>query len=36
MAWLQPRADTLQADEAVARKMLEAIDYDGLAKLIEP
>jgi hypothetical protein len=36
MAWLQPRADTLQADEAMARKMLEAIDYDGLAKLIEP
>lgn len=36
LAELHPRADTLQADEAVARKMLEAIDYDGLAKLIEP
>jgi hypothetical protein len=36
MVILQARADTLRADEAVARKMLEAIDYDGLAKLIEP
>ena len=36
MVQLWTRADTLQADEAVARKMLEAIDYDSLAKLIEP
>jgi len=36
MVWLHTRSDTLQADEAVARKMLESIDYDGLAKLIVP
>ncbi|HKW62804.1 MAG TPA: hypothetical protein VJN89_09690 [Candidatus Acidoferrum sp.] len=36
LARVQPRADTVQADEAVARKMLEAIDLDGLAKLIQP
>jgi hypothetical protein len=36
LAKVHPRADTLQSDEAAARKMLESIDYDGLAKLIEP
>jgi hypothetical protein len=35
LAQLHPRADTLQSDEIVARKMLEAIDYDGLGKLLE-
>lgn len=36
LVMLHPRADTLQSDEAAARKMLEAIDYDGLSKLVEP
>jgi len=28
--------DKIQADEAAARKVLESINYDGLAKLIAP
>lgn len=35
-AWIESRPDTIQADEATARKVLEKIDYDGLSKMIEP
>jgi len=35
-AWIQSRPDKVQADEALARKILEKINYDGLSKLIEP
>jgi hypothetical protein len=35
-AWIEARPDTVKADEATARKVLEKIDYEGLAKLIEP
>ncbi len=35
-AWIESRPDTLQADEAAAKKVLAPIDYDGLSKLIEP
>ena len=35
-AWIESRPDTIQADEAAARKVLESINYDGLAKLIAP
>jgi len=33
-AFLQTRDDTTAADEAVVRKIMEFIDYQGLAKLI--
>jgi hypothetical protein len=36
MADLESRADTVQADEAAAKQILASIDYNGLAKLIEP
>lgn len=32
---VQSRPDTAKADEQLARQLLETIDYDGLAKLIE-
>jgi hypothetical protein len=35
-AWIESRPDTIQADEATAKKVLEKMDYEGLAKLIEP
>ena len=35
-AWIESRPDTIQADEAATRKVLESIDYKGLSKLIEP
>jgi hypothetical protein len=35
-AWIESHADTIKADEATARKVLESMDYDGLSKLIEP
>jgi hypothetical protein len=35
-AWIESRPDTIQADEAAARKVLESIDYSGLSKLIQP
>jgi hypothetical protein len=35
-AWIQSRPDTVKADEAVVRKILEKLDYDGLSRLIEP
>jgi hypothetical protein len=35
-AWIQSHANTIMADEATARKVLESMDYDGLAKLIQP
>lgn len=35
-AWIESRPDTIQADEAAARKVLESVNYDGLSKLIEP
>jgi hypothetical protein len=35
-ARIESRPDTIQADEAAARKVLESVDYNGLAKLIEP
>jgi hypothetical protein len=35
-AWIASHSDTIKADEAAARKVLESIDYNGLAKLIEP
>lgn len=34
-AWIESRPDTVQSDEALAKKVLAAIDYNGLAKLIE-
>lgn len=34
-AWIGSRPDTIQADEAAARKVLESIDYKGLSALIE-
>jgi hypothetical protein len=34
--WIESRPDTIRADEATVRKVLESMDYDGLAKLIEP
>ncbi|HKW62805.1 MAG TPA: hypothetical protein VJN89_09695 [Candidatus Acidoferrum sp.] len=38
LVWLRvtSRPDNLKSDEALARRVLEAIDYEGLAKLIEP
>jgi len=36
LANIESRPDTLQTDEAAVRKVLEKVDYDGLAKLIEP
>jgi hypothetical protein len=35
-AWIESRPDTILSDEAVARKVLVSVDYDGLARLIEP
>ena len=35
-AWIESRPDTMRADEATVRKILEKMDYDGLAKLIAP
>ena len=35
-AWIESRPDTIQADEAAATKVLESVDYNGLAKFIEP
>jgi hypothetical protein len=35
-AWIESHPDHVQADEGAARKVLESMDYDGLAKLIEP
>jgi hypothetical protein len=35
-AWIESRPDTVQADEAAVRRILEKVDYDGLSKLIEP
>lgn len=35
-AWIQSHPDTIKADEVAVRKVLESMDYDGLAKLIEP
>lgn len=35
-AWIESHPDTVQADEAAARRVLATIDYDGLARLIEP
>ncbi|HKW62803.1 MAG TPA: hypothetical protein VJN89_09685 [Candidatus Acidoferrum sp.] len=35
-AWIQSRADTVQSDEALVIKVLATMDYDGLAKLVEP
>jgi len=34
-AWIQSRPDTVQADEALVRRILEKVDYDGLSALIE-
>jgi hypothetical protein len=35
-AWIESHPITVKADEAAVRKVLESMDYDGLAKLIEP
>jgi hypothetical protein len=35
-AWIESLPDTIQGDEAAAKKVLANIDYDGLAKLVEP
>lgn len=35
-AWIESLPDKIQADEATARKVLESVDYNGLAKLIQP
>ena len=35
-AWIESLPDTIQADETTVKKVLASIDYDGLAKLIEP
>jgi len=35
-AWIESRPEMIAADEAAARKVLESMDYNGLAKLIEP
>jgi hypothetical protein len=35
-AWIESRSDTVKADEAIARRILEKVDYKGLSKLIEP
>jgi hypothetical protein len=35
-AWIQSRPDTVKADEAKVRELLEKVDYDGLSRLIEP
>ena len=35
-ALIESLPDKIQADEAAARKVLESINYDGLAKLIAP
>ena len=35
-AWIESRPDKIQADEATVKKVLESVDYDGLAKLLEP
>ena len=34
-AWIDSRPDTIQADEAAVRKVLEKVDYDGLSSLID-
>jgi hypothetical protein len=34
-AAIESRPDTLQADEATVKQVLEGIDYDGLARLID-
>jgi hypothetical protein len=31
-----PHPETIKADESVVRQMLEKVDYDGLAKLLQP
>jgi hypothetical protein len=36
VAEIQTSTNKAQSDEAVARQMLSTIDYDGLAKMIEP
>jgi hypothetical protein len=35
-AWIESRPEMIAADEAAARRVLESMDYIGLAKLIEP
>jgi hypothetical protein len=35
-AWIQSRPDTIQADKAAAKRVLESVDYNGLARLVEP
>jgi hypothetical protein len=35
-AWIESLPDTLGADEAAVKKVLEKIDYNGLSRLIEP
>jgi len=35
-ALIESHPDTIKADEASARKVLESMDYNGLSKLIEP
>jgi hypothetical protein len=35
-ACIQSRRDTVKADEAIVRKLLEKVDYDGLSRLMEP
>jgi hypothetical protein len=34
-AWIESRPDTVQAYEAIVRKILEKMDYEGLSRLIE-
>jgi hypothetical protein len=35
-AWIESLPDKIQADEATVKKVLEAVDYDGLSTLIQP
>jgi hypothetical protein len=35
-AWIESRPDTVQADALAVKKVLATMDYDGLAKLLEP
>jgi len=35
-AWIESHPATIKADEAAVRKVLESMDYDGLAKLLQP
>lgn len=35
-AWIESRPEMISADEAAARKVLESVDYNGLADLIKP